>query len=151
MQSAGTSPGGAPDDRIDIRSCVSWAIAIARPRNEVLDVVGGLCIPGTYVPVGSPLRETIAHPLQCPTPLAEAPFSITPVELSMEGTISTHSRSPRSLNHSFSLQCSLHSLTEPFHTAHQSTGQRQSCPSSRWTHIIWDSNDESVNVLHLGQ
>ena len=50
-----------------------------------------------------------------------------------------------------SLKCSRHSLTEPFHTAHHSTGQRQSWPSSRWQHIIWDSNDDSVNVLHTGQ
>ena len=33
-QSTGTSPGGAPDDGTDIRRCVSWAMAMARPTND---------------------------------------------------------------------------------------------------------------------
>ena len=32
-QSTGTSLGGAPDDGTDIRRCVSWAMAMARPTN----------------------------------------------------------------------------------------------------------------------
>ena len=33
-QSTGTSPGGAPEDGTDIRWCVSWAMAMARPTND---------------------------------------------------------------------------------------------------------------------
>ena len=51
----------------------------------------------------------------------------------------------------FSDKCSRQARTEPFHTAHHSTGQRHSRAISRWTLTICTSNAGSIHTSQTGQ
>ena len=160
-QSASTFPRGAPDDGIDIRSCVSWAMAISRSTTE-----SNLGItPSRSARCG---RGSLYTRYLCTSQLPASWNNRTSTAMpdtSGQSAIRHNSRGtvhggndldtlPKSMVTDppcLSLKCSRHPLTEPFHTVHHSTGQRHSWPSSRWKHIIWTSNDDSINVLHTWQ
>ena len=112
----------------------------------------GLCTPGICVPVAFPASWNNRASTAIPDTSGRGALSHKSRGTVHGGNdLDTFSKSRVADPLCLSLKCSWHSLTEPFQTAHHSTGQRQSWPRSRWQHIICDSNDDSVIVLHTGQ
>ena len=154
-------PGEAPDDGTDIRRCVSRAMVMARPTNDsnlaTTPSRSAGCGSGSlYTRYLCTSRLPASWNNRASTAIPDT-SGRSALSHKSRGTVhggndlDTFSKSRVADPLCLSLKCSRHSLTEPFQTAHHSTGQRQSWPRSRWQHIICNSNDDSVVVLHTGQ